>query len=140
MPSTYDRRGAACAAAGRTERWPASRSRSRAKTLGPSKRGPGHQSTDPSRVTSAAVWQSLSSARSPMPVDMRLRRTRALRRLTNPAPARCAAGPVCVELRYAQTLIAARSDFVGALPRRTLMNARARTVIVEPRCCVATIL
>jgi hypothetical protein len=40
----------------------------RPKTLGPSNRGPGHQSTEPSRPTSAAVAQLLSSARSPISV------------------------------------------------------------------------
>jgi hypothetical protein len=34
----------------------------RVKTLGPSKAGPGHHSTEPERSTKAAVRQSLSMA------------------------------------------------------------------------------
>src|SRR5919198_6482636 len=46
--------------------WPALSSRSAENTLGPSKRGPGHQTSVPSRSTSAAVRQSLSRAWSAM--------------------------------------------------------------------------
>jgi hypothetical protein len=41
---------------------PASSSSSRAKTAGESKRGKQSQSTEPARLTSAAEWQSESSA------------------------------------------------------------------------------
>ena len=48
--------------AGRTEKWPPPGSRTRLKTAGESKRGKHSQSTEPSRLTSAAERQSDSSA------------------------------------------------------------------------------
>jgi hypothetical protein len=48
--------------AGRMEKWPPPESRIRAKTAGESKRGKHSQSTEPSRLTSAAERQSDSSA------------------------------------------------------------------------------
>ena len=45
-------------------------------------------------------------------------------------PATCREQP---PLLYEQTLIAARNDFFGALPRVTVMKARARSLIVDPR-------
>jgi hypothetical protein len=48
--------------AGRTAKWPPAGSSRRQNTDGPSKRGKHSQSTDPSRLTSAAERQSDSSA------------------------------------------------------------------------------
>src|SRR4051812_8424442 len=52
---------------------PASSSSNRPKTDGPSNRGKHSQSIDPSRVTSAAEWQSESRAWSPIGTELMTR-------------------------------------------------------------------
>ena len=63
--STY-RRLAWNSPAGRIENWPPAGSSRRQNTDGASNRGRQSQSTEPSRLTSPAEWQSESSAYSPI--------------------------------------------------------------------------